>query len=349
MTTAPAISVIIPLYNAEKYIGECLESLLAQTFQDFEVIIVDDCSTDSSLAVVESYASKFNGRLTLSSTEKNSGTGVAGRNKGLILSRGKYVFNMDNDDLITLTALEELFTLAENFDADVVYCEKYYTANSDLSKIYIHSEQHGGSFVDKPTLESENLAQRVQKILQHDFWVTPWSKLVRRDLLIEHEIFFPSVKIADDDIWTYELIFRAKKILRVPNVVYVWRHSEDSLFRRNRTPQSEINFWSNPLILGLKKFDDFMGETEFFQRNPQYRLAILDHLVHGRCFAQLSKIGVEISPLEFYETIRDSFAKNLGEYNVLVAYLCTLITEQRKDLKLKDEQIQLLLNRIENQ
>ena len=65
MTNAPKISVIIPLYNAEKFISACLESLLAQTFQDFEVVIVDDRSTDSSCAIVESYREKFGGRLTL--------------------------------------------------------------------------------------------------------------------------------------------------------------------------------------------------------------------------------------------------------------------------------------------
>lgn len=328
---APKISVIIPMYNAEKYIDECLESIFAQTFQNFEVIIVDDCSTDSSCEIVERYMPKFNGRLKLSSTGKNSGTGVAGRNKGLILSRGKYIFNMDNDDLITLNALEELYTLAENFDADVVYCEKYYAAREDLSEIVIHSEQYGGSFVDKPTLESENLADRVQKILHHDFWVTPWSKFVRRDLMIDNEIFFPPVKIADDDIWTYELVFRAKKILRVPNIVYIWRQTEDSLFHQSRTPRSEINFWLNPLIHGLKNFDEFMGRQEFFRQNPQYRLAILDHLANGRCFAQLSKVAAQVSPIEIFETIRDSFTKNLGDYNVLVAYLCTLVHEQRKN------------------
>ena len=71
----PAISVIIPMYNTEKYVGDCLNSLLEQTFQNFEVIIVDDCSTDNSVAVVENYRERFGGRLTLAHTEENSGGG----------------------------------------------------------------------------------------------------------------------------------------------------------------------------------------------------------------------------------------------------------------------------------
>lgn len=102
MTNAPAVSVIIPMYNAENFIAEGLESILAQTLQDFEVIVVDDCSTDNSRAVVESYLEKFDGRLKIFSTEKNSGNGALPRNKGMnfsclstfnglpkILSRGK--------------------------------------------------------------------------------------------------------------------------------------------------------------------------------------------------------------------------------------------------------------------
>ncbi|MCR5833692.1 MAG: glycosyltransferase family 2 protein [Selenomonadaceae bacterium] len=85
------VSVIIPLYNVEKYIGEALDSLLAQTFKNFEVIVVDDCSTDSSCAIVENYKEKFNGRLTLFHMEENTGSGAMPRNKGLYLSRGEYV------------------------------------------------------------------------------------------------------------------------------------------------------------------------------------------------------------------------------------------------------------------
>ena len=123
------ISVIIPLYNAEEYLSECLDSILAQTFQDFEVIVVDDCSTDSSCEIVESYMPKFDGRLKLYHTPKNTGSGVIARNVGLSYASGEYVYNMDNDDVITKTALEEMHTLAKKYDADVVYCEKYYMSS----------------------------------------------------------------------------------------------------------------------------------------------------------------------------------------------------------------------------
>ena len=97
----PAISVIIPMYNAEEYVGECLDSLLAQTFQDFEVIVVDDCSADKCFELVEGYSPKFKGRLRLEKTEKNSGGGgYVPRNIGMSLARGEYVYFMDADDYI---------------------------------------------------------------------------------------------------------------------------------------------------------------------------------------------------------------------------------------------------------
>ena len=85
-----AISVVIPMWNAEKYIGALLDSLLNQTFQDFEVIVTDDCSTDSSCEVVKSYFPRFDGRLKLLIMEKNSGGPGAPTNKGISQAGGKY-------------------------------------------------------------------------------------------------------------------------------------------------------------------------------------------------------------------------------------------------------------------
>ena len=104
----PKVSVIIPMYNAEKYLGVCLESLLIQTCADFEVIVVDDCSTDSSIAIAESYLEKFGDRLKIVELPANTGSGAVPRNVGLEIASGKYVYFVDNDDLLIDTALETL-------------------------------------------------------------------------------------------------------------------------------------------------------------------------------------------------------------------------------------------------
>ena len=235
----PAISVIIPLYNSERYVADCLNSLLAQTFPNFEVIIVDDCSTDSSCAVVESFVERFGGRLTLAHMEENSGQGSLPRNRGLMFSRGEYVFFMDNDDLLTKTALEEMYTLARKFDADVVYLDGRYIAADDLKEIKPADYKLA---VSEPTLESEALPERIKRIGQGRYTLPPWNKFVRRRLLVENKISFPRCKIFEDDIWTYGLLFYAKNFLCVPNKVYIHRKSEGSITCKGKTPLQTINF-----------------------------------------------------------------------------------------------------------
>ncbi len=174
----PAVSIVIPMYNVEKYVGFCLESILAQTFTDFEVIVVDDCSTDKSCDVVESYKSMFAGKLKLVRSEKNSHiSGISPRYKGANLAGGEYLFFLDSDDFITETELEELYPIAKDFDADVVDCQKYFEVRGDQVKIetYLNCE-----FVKKPTLIASDLELRVNEISEHNFINALWTKLIRR-------------------------------------------------------------------------------------------------------------------------------------------------------------------------
>ena len=328
MTNYPAISVIIPMYNAEDYIAECLESIFMQTFQDYEVIVVDDCSTDNCCVVVESYAEKFSGRLKLSHMEKNSGSGALPRNKGVMLARGEYVFFLDSDDMITKTALEEIYTLAKNYEADVVYCEKDLEIKAGDSNIYVGVRQLG-NFVKEPCLETEDLAQRVYKILNGEFSYSTCFKTVRRDFMIANEIFFPHVCPSEDDIWTHGLIFHAKKFLRVPNIVYIRRLTEGSVMRRKKTPAQEINFWLNPLINGLKSLDNLMDKIEFFQRNPQYRCAILKNFIYIR-FSCIIEASCKLQLPEIYAAIKGKYGKKLGENDVLLSFLLADLIQQQK-------------------
>ncbi|MBE8955149.1 MAG: glycosyltransferase [Quinella sp. 2Q5] len=322
-----AVSVIIPMYNAERYIADGLDSLLAQTFQNFEVIVVDDCSTDKSCAVVESYRERFGGRLTLAHMATNTGSGALPRNKGIMLSRGEYVYFVDNDDLLTPTAFEELYTLAKKFDADVVYCEKHFETDEDGTGRKIIPD--GGTLVDKPTWESRDLSQAVQKIVRDEYRVEPWRKFTRRDFLIEHEIFFPSLKIHEDTIWTYGLIFFAKKFLLVPNTVYIWIQRKNSLYHRQRTPSQSINFWLTSVQFGLRYLDDLMGRHEFFKANPQYRYAVTEKFVSWT-FGNLFGAILNVPPSAIYDIIKRELGNGLGEYDVLIPALATAINTQMK-------------------
>ena len=316
------------MYNAEKYIGECLDSILGQTLKNFEVIVVDDCSTDSGPAIVESYAEKFGGRLTLTHMDSNTGSGAMPRNKGMMLSRGEYITFVDNDDLITSTALEELYTLAKEYDADVVYCEKNYRAKDDGTFHDIEIGQSGIP-VDKPTFETEDLTERVQEILRGRYIAPQWRKMVRRKLIFEHEIFFPDTRPSDDDIWTYALVFYAKKFLRVPNAVYTRRLSENSIMREKKNSQQMVTFWTNPIVRGVKALDKLMSKHEFFQKNPQYRYIVVEFFINSKIGAFLNE-SFQLPPVAVYEAIKQEFGDKLGEYDVLVSALCTVINTQQK-------------------
>lgn len=323
-----AVSAIVPLYNAEKYIADCLNSLLSQTFQNFEVVVVDDCSTDNSVKIVESFIPKFGGRLNLLHTEKNSGGGSVPRNKGLYFSRGEYVFFVDSDDTLTKTALEEMYILAKEFDAEVVYCEKNYEADTDGANLRLITHQRG-KLVEIPTFEPEDLSKRVEDLLQRDIWGAPWSKFVRRNFLIENDITFPNVFPCEDYFWTLNLFFTAKKFLRTPSSVYFWRQTESSAIRGKETAQQKINLWLNPAVLGLKGVDNMLGRIEFFKNNPVYRHAIVDFVVK-KMFSMSFQATMDVPQFAIYGAIKKEFGDNLGEYDVLIPALCTALNNQQK-------------------
>lgn len=335
-SNCPAISVIISLYNAEKFIGECLDSLLAQTFTNFEVIAVDDCSTDKSVAVVESYIPKFKGKLTLLHTEKNSGSGALPRNKGLYFSRGEYIFFADSDDFLAKTALDEMYKLAKNFGSEVVYCEKNFETDEDGNNPRLMTHQKG-ELVEKPTFETNNLRERVNIILERDIWGAPWCKFVRRNFLIENEIIFPNIFPCEDYFWTLNLFFYAEKFLRVPIATYVWRQTKKSAIRGKETDEEKLNLWLNPVIFGLKNLDEMLGRLDFFKNNPQYRHAILDFVVN-KMFDMSFKAGMSIPQFNIYGTIKQKFGNNLGDYDILIPVLCTALNTQQKIITLNQRE-----------
>ena len=317
------ISVIVPVFNAEKFLGACLESLLNQTLKDFEVIIVDDCSTDDSVSIAENFLKQFGGRLKILRTEKNSGSGSVPRNVGLKFSRGEYIFFMDNDDLLTSAALETLYGLAEKFCAEVVYMNNGFVSDGETVKATAWSKSDSP---DQPTFEPEDISARVEKFLRTNYGWAPWQKFLRRDFLLANEINFPRVKISEDVLWTFKVICLAKNFLRVPNQLYIWRSVKNSWSRAERSPQDEIKFWLDPLVNGLDDLDAFMDGIIFFTQNPRCRFEVTNFFVKMQLAGMLGALR-KVKLDELYEIVHDQLN---GRHAALIANLFVFMNFYRE-------------------
>lgn len=336
------VSVIIPMYNAEKYFGVCLESLLIQTFTDFEVIVVDDCSTDNSLAIAESYLEKFGGRLRIYTNEKNSEAAVS-RNNGLLLSRSKYIFYMDSDDLLLLTGLEKMYKIAEKYDSEVVNMTGYYKMSSDGKELTtiqnrkkrIFENDEDEIFVD------EDLNWRLQKPLTYRFYGSACFRLFRRDFLIKNRIFFPeNIKRLEDVVWKYSFLIMAKKIVHTSASLYFYRMTPGSKTRTKRSLSQYVNYRLTPIFYGLKWIDEIMNRVKFFEQNPKYRYKLLEELTEDlftRMIGYTQKRNW--SATDIFNATKQEFAKKLNKYDVLVAELSSLIEKQQREIADLEEQL----------
>ena len=342
MENNPAVSVIIPLYNAEKYIGACLDSLLAQTFQDFEIIVADDCSTDSGVDIVNGYAPKFGGRLTLTGTEKNSGGGgYVPRNIGLRLSRGKYIFFVDADDFLVETALEILNAVATQYNADVVYTSSYYFYENDR-KISLAADNMSAcakenGVLDKMTLTIDDPDGNFQRLLfKEEIPQTPWAKFIAREFLIRNKIDFPKIISGGDFLWTIQILYYAKRFLRLPIPLYFYRINSSSLVNRKK-----ISFCAAAFLAGARALYDLSNKIDLLKKNPAYLNAalkvFLDNFLN-RTFEDRRQLNTQ----DIYEILYREF----GKEEMLIPFFLSVIDSQQKRLLSTQKRIAELENEL---
>ena len=375
----PAVSIIIPMYNAEKYIGECLDSIFAQTFTDFEVIVVDDASTDNSCSIIESYIEKQKAggtdKLNLVHSKKNSGIPGIPRNIGIRFAAAEYLMFVDSDDVLTPTALEELYTVANEFDADVVYCEKYYRIDVGekftTDKSILTVGVGWGSkydFVSKPTLESDNFAERIQDFCDKKFWTAPWNYLFRRSLIVQNDIRFPVIKIGEDEIFDLNVICNAKNIVRVPNIIYIWRRHNEAFSVKPETiqPTKTIEKWVHSIFVGIGLLDAFCNSIDSFKNYPQYKYRLFDSFIVGKIrdilplFAKIPAWQLDELIRRELEGVKDKtaltaflfsrmnvFNLQLNRHSVMIQQMNAQIQQKNKIIEQQQTLIQQLQSQIQ--
>ena len=343
----PAVSVIIPVYNAEKFIGACLQSILAQTFKDFEVIAVDHFSTDDSAKIIESYVPKFgrNGcELKLLKLNSNFGNPCIPRNRGLNFSRGKYIYFIDADDLLIKTALEKLYDYAETYNVDAVCMHKYFWFQDKPDKLIVNNPKLISTMkkpAEFPVTVSENIAERINALIQGKIHVMPWLQFSRRDFLIANEIYFPKILAGEDDFWTMKLICCAKKILLIDKAFYLVRENSNSLTRAEKPVEQKIKQHMTAAIIGMQFMKEILNASDFLKKNPQYWYTWINHIIKFS-FKLIFPDCANLPPHEVYKIFYEQFAQDTGEHAELISYLCSVINSQQKQLATANAKISKL-------
>lgn len=203
MEQNPLISVIIPVYNAEKYLSECIDSILLQTYLNLELILVNDGSVDNSSKICDNYA-KANSNVTAITT--NNGGAAMARNVGLEIAAGKWIIFQDADDFWDdNNGLQNLidFKKSISYDVDLIFFnyKRYFQKNNE--------------FVDRPDfsndlLETVDKDSKVVKLFLNAFIpAPPWGKLIKRKLLLDNKIYFPNLRSSEDIPWFIDLIINS--------------------------------------------------------------------------------------------------------------------------------------------
>ena len=251
----PKISVIVPIYNAENFLKVTVTSILTQSFTDFELILIDDCSTDNTLAVAKSFDDP---RIKILQTEKNLGYPGAVRNVGLDAARGDYVFFMDHDDVILPETFKILSKVADKNFCDVVttaswfVCEDFTDKNSPVAKMELKAANSPVSSDIKTRLWNE--------LVLGGMHVAPWCSLYRRKFLVDNNIKFPA-EVAEDVFFTVDVLFATNNIGKVNVPFYVWHKSKSSAsqdvkrIRKNLKSILALNDWLEKKLAPLNDAD----------------------------------------------------------------------------------------------
>lgn len=203
--STPAISIVVPVFNAERYLAECLDSLLSQSFQDIEVICVDNESTDGSLALLEEYA----GRDQRIRVESCSGNAGSARNRGLSKARGGYLLFLDSDDFFARDMLQKLFDESQRSNADIILFGGKRFDDRSMVVLDQFDFLHPSLLPDKEVFSPADASNDLFQLTNP----APWARMYRRELIEKNNIRFQELANTNDWAFTYTAMMLAESIV----------------------------------------------------------------------------------------------------------------------------------------
>ena len=229
------VSVIIPIYNSEKYIIRCLNSVVSQTINDLECILIDDCGNDNTLSLIEKYLKEYNGPKQFKVIRHQNNCGVAtARNTGIKAASGTYLFFLDSDDAIVEDCIESLLNLYRAYPDIVMAQGNAMDENGEISTYGCH--ENVPEYINK---KEDILFYLLSKLTS-----VPWNRLIKKSFVIKNSLFFLDGKVHEDMLWTYFVAKYADAIAYTNKSTYIYYTNANSIMTSNSTNQQILRYTS---------------------------------------------------------------------------------------------------------
>lgn len=278
----PKISVVIPVYNAEKFLRTCLDSILNQIMKDIEIICVDDKSPDKCGEILDEYAKKDN-RIKVIHKEKNGGVSAA-RNDGINIATGEYITFCDDDDIINPNTYEYSYEYAKNDDIDLL----------KFGCKYIKEDENN------PDFDTDLSDGEIVPVREFDGYGTVWNCLFKSEIIKNNDLkFLPRNMFEEDYFFLTNYLLYAKKIKVIPAIFYYYRQYSESLSNK----PSKRN-WNDAKI-------DLLKHVKELSKNPKLKNNDVDVL----CILVNSPATMGISE-NYYEKVLEVLGDLCSEQNV---------------------------------
>lgn len=290
-----SISIIMPIYNVANYLNIMLDSLYNQTFRDFELIVVNDGSTDNSMEIVDRYKLKYNNITILN--QKNRGPSEA-RNNAIKYIKGKYTIFLDSDDYMERDMLEKMYRKAEKNNLDIIICEYkkvYDYKNNSKDKIIFDADEN--KIYSNIEVMEMMLDEKVKGYL--------WNKMFLSKNIFKSNIQFEKGRLVEDVFPVYKLVSMAKKIMFINGSLYNYRQRATSSLHGKSIKLIEDYIFAYSSI--LKYSDDFpdISKEKYYkiidniQAVPIHDLVLLGERCNRYTYKQYSVLNMNIFEIMF--------------------------------------------------
>ena len=290
------VSVVIPVYNVEKYIRECLDSLVNQTLKDIEFICIDDGSFDNSVRIIEEYAKNDSRFVVLK--QENQGPGQA-RNRGIENARGEFIAFVDPDDKLELGALEALYLLAKKQNVQVVqfnFTEFGEFTKDKLNSFYKKYKKAYNYDIKKNKMFSWKDISCENLLVNIDFRV--WNRFYSTKFIRDYGLSFAPTKCGEDQLFVIKMLFNASKIYFLNKSLYWYRLRPGSIVNS----KSKLNF---AVFTNLKMVESFFEEKGFL---PELKSILCQYKIY-RLIWHYNQFSRKDIP-EFLEKTKEYLSEN---------------------------------------